>query len=119
MKYADNKLREEEARAQRYLEDVSLGALTKCCVKVLINDHLPTLLSECKPLIKSGDTERLNLMFRLLDRVGPEGIDPMLNDLENHIVSSGLNDMVVSAEVITQDSEKYVERLLGLFTRFR
>jgi cullin-5 len=77
-------------------------------------------------------------MFRLLDRVGPEGIDPMLNDLENHIVSSGLNDMVkililclvtkifyennifqiASAEIITQDSEKYVERLLSLFTRF-
>ena len=26
--------------------------------------------------------------------------------------------MITSAEIITQDSEKYVERLLGLFTRF-
>lgn len=79
---------------------------------------MTTLLSECSPLIKSGETERLNLMFRLLDRVGPEGIDSMLNDLENHIISSGLNDMIASAEVITQDSEKYVERLLELFTTF-
>lgn len=119
MKYADSKLREEEARAQRYLESVSYNALTKCCVQTLIKDHLPTLLSECYPLIRAGETERLTLMFRLLDRVGSEGIDPMLNDLESHIVSSGLNDMIESAEIISQDSEKYVERLLALFTRFR
>lgn len=43
----------------------------------------------------------------------------MLDDLENHIVSEGLNDMIACAEIITQDSEKYVERLLDLFNKFR
>lgn len=119
MRYADIKLREEETRAQRYLEPISVSALTDCCVKTLIKDHLPTLLAECCPLIKSGETEKLNLMFRLLDRVGAEGVDPMLSDLENHIVTAGLNDMVACAEIITQDSEKYVERLLDLFKKFR
>ncbi|KAL7038687.1 hypothetical protein ACKWTF_009660 [Chironomus riparius] len=117
MKYADAKLREEEARAARYLEPVSATGLSECCVRVLIGDHLPTLIAECRPLIEAGETERLNLMFRLLDRVSG-GVDPMLNDLENHIVSAGLSDMVASADVITQDSEKYVERLLDLFRRF-
>lgn len=117
MRYADSKLREEETRAKRYLEPASTNALAECCVRVLISDHLPTLLAECRPLIETGETERLNLMFRLLDRVRG-GVDPMLNDLENHIISAGLSDMVSSADIITQDSEKYVERLLDLFRRF-
>lgn len=82
MRYADTKLREEEARAQRYLEPSSFDGLKAACVSVLVNDPLPTLLAECTPLIKSGDTERLQLMFRLLDRV-TDGVEPMLNDLGN------------------------------------
>lgn len=80
MRYADTKLREEEARAQRYLEPSSFDGLKAACVAVLVKDPLPTLLAECTPLIKSGDTERLQLMFRLLDRV-TDGVEPMLNDL--------------------------------------
>lgn len=117
MRYADAKLREEEARAKRYLEPGSASALAQCCVSVLIGDHLPTLLAECPPLIQAGEIERLQLMFRLLDRV-PGGVDPMLRDLEYHIVAAGLGDMLASADIITQDSEKYVERLLDLFRRF-
>lgn len=124
MRYADVKLREEEARAKRYLETSSFNALAKCCVSVLIEDHLSTLLSECPSLIKCGETERLQLMFRLLDRVPSDpdgtakGIDPMLRDLEKHIIETGLDDMKSASDVITQDSEKYVERLLDLFRRF-
>jgi cullin 5 len=117
MRYADTKLREEETRAHRYLEPSSASPLAQCCISVLIGDHLPTLLAECPPLIEAGETDRLQLMFRLLDRVSG-GVDPMLNDLENHIVEAGLADMVSAADIITQDSEKYVERLLELFRRF-
>lgn len=116
MRYADNKLREEEARAQRYLEAGSNRVL-QCCVKVLVGDTLPVLLAECAPLIKAGETERLQLMFRLLERV-PEGVQPMLHELEAHITSAGLADMIAAADIITQDSEKYVERLLDLFRKF-
>ncbi|RWS27050.1 cullin-5-like protein, partial [Leptotrombidium deliense] len=56
-------------------------------------------------------------MFRLMDRVN-DGITPMLHDLETHIVNQGLADMIASADIITQDSEKYVEQLLDLFRRF-
>ena len=56
-------------------------------------------------------------MFRLLDRVS-DGIQPMLQYLESHIIDQGLADMMASAEIITQDSEKYIEQLLELFRRF-
>lgn len=39
-------------------------------------------------------------MFSLMDKV-PSGIEPMLKDLEEHIMSAGLADMVASAETIT------------------
>lgn len=124
MRYADTKLREEEARAERYLELSSFNALAKCCVSVLIEDHLSTLLGECPALINAGETDRLKLMFRLLDRVPVDsegvnnGVGPMLINLEKHIVETGLDDMKTAADVITQDSEKYVERLLELFRKF-
>lgn len=46
-------------------------------------------------------------MFKLMDRVS-EGINPMLNDLEEHIISAGLADMVSSADVITQVGEMQI-----------
>ena len=56
-------------------------------------------------------------MLKLMDRV-TDGVTPMLKDLEEHISSAGLADMMAAVDVITQDSEKYVERLLELFRRF-
>ncbi|KAH8311019.1 hypothetical protein KR044_003885 [Drosophila immigrans] len=119
MKYADAKLREEEVRAKRYLEPSSFNILTCRLVKVLIVDHLNSIIAECPALIRDYETERLNLMFRLMDRVlDGEGVEAMMTDLQRHIKSAGLADMQSASEIITQDSEKYVERLLELFNKF-
>lgn len=40
-------------------------------------------------------------MFHLIDRV-QGGIEPMLKYLEEHIISTGLADMIAAASVITQ-----------------
>ena len=42
----------------------------------------------------------LRLMFSLMDRV-PDGITPMLQDIEEHIISQGLADMIAAADTIT------------------
>lgn len=42
----------------------------------------------------------LRLMFTLMDRV-PDGITPMLHDLEEHIIHAGLADMHDAADTIT------------------
>ncbi|KAK3560670.1 hypothetical protein QTP86_014522 [Hemibagrus guttatus] len=121
MKYADAKLREEEKRALRYLETRrecnSVQALMECCVNALVTSFKETILAECPGMIKRNETDKLHLMFSLMDKV-PSGIEPMLKDLEEHIISAGLADMVAAAETITTDSEKYVEQLLTLFNRF-
>ena len=116
--------------------------LMDCCVEVLVTTFKDTILAECPGMIKNNETEstliillrfppsyqssvptfcslftELQLMFKLMDRV-PDGINSMLKDLEEHIIAAGLDDMKQVAEIITQDSEKYVERLLELFNRF-
>ncbi|KAK6636642.1 Cullin-5 [Polyplax serrata] len=121
MKYADAKLREEEQRAKKYLESSSSSSsvevINACCVNALVSTFKATILAECAGMIKNNETEKLQLMFKLMDRV-QDGIIPMLKDLEDHIVNAGLADMLASADIITQDSEKYVERLLKLFNQF-
>ncbi|KAJ8315497.1 hypothetical protein KUTeg_007647 [Tegillarca granosa] len=104
MRYADAKLKEEESRATRYLETGwgchSVATLTECCVNVLVTAFKETILKECASMIKSNETEKLHLMFTLMDRV-PDGITPMLHDLEAYIVSQGLADMMAAADTIT------------------
>ncbi|ELT89017.1 hypothetical protein CAPTEDRAFT_219953 [Capitella teleta] len=121
MRYADAKLKEEEQRAMRYLETRkgcnSVAVLTECCVDVLVTVHKETILAECEQMIKANETDRLKLMFSLMDRVH-EGIDPMLADMEKHISAEGLADMIEAAETITTDSEQYVDKLLELFNSF-
>eukprot|EP00095_Tigriopus_kingsejongensis_P002852 maker-scaffold442_size170051-snap-gene-0.30 protein:Tk02852 transcript:maker-scaffold442_size170051-snap-gene-0.30-mRNA-1 annotation:"Cullin-5" len=120
MRYAESKLREEELRAQKYLESSSgsVQNLVKSCVDVLVTAHKETILAECAGMIKTNETDKLQLLFKLMDRVPDSGISPMLHDLEDHIYQTGIADMIESADVITQDCEKYVERLLELFRRF-
>ncbi|KAH7947879.1 hypothetical protein HPB52_016457 [Rhipicephalus sanguineus] len=112
--YAEQKLKEEEQRAAKYLESQS---------GVLVTAFREPILAECPGMIRAGETLKLQLMFGLVDRV-PDGVLPMLHDLEQHVLSQGLADMLASADIITQagklatDSEKYVEQLLDLFQRF-
>lgn len=45
-----------------------------------------------------------------MDKV-PNGIEPMLKDLEEHIVSAGLADMVAAAETITTVSVLFFNKV--------
>ncbi|ESO09577.1 hypothetical protein HELRODRAFT_97655 [Helobdella robusta] len=121
MKYADTKLKEEENRAVRYLESrkdcKSVETLVACCVKVLVADHKDEIIAQCPSMIHINEVDKLRLMFSLLDRID-DGIQEMLRYLEDHIKLQGKEDMKASAEIITTDSEQYVEKLLQLFNRF-
>ncbi len=46
-------------------------------------------------------------MFSLMDRV-PDGITPMLHDLEEHIINAGLADMHAAADTITTVSAHFL-----------
>lgn len=59
MRYADSKLREEELRAQKYLEpnSASIQRLTDCCVRVLVATFKSAILAECPQMIQHHQTD--------------------------------------------------------------
>eukprot|EP00118_Oscarella_pearsei_P008730 m.46496 g.46496 ORF g.46496 m.46496 type:complete len:786 (+) comp33701_c0_seq2:3-2360(+) len=121
MAFALEKMKEEDQRAQRYLEtskySQSAQLLHKRCVEILINEYKDQILAECPKMIAASENERLYQMFMLMMEL-PNGIEPMMGFLEAHIVRDGLADMEACAGTITSDPEKYVEKLLELFGRY-
>ena len=55
--------------------------------------HKETILAECADYIRNNETQKLQLMFKLMDRVPDEGIAPMLDDLEAHIYDNGIGNV--------------------------
>ncbi|XP_043240835.1 cullin-5-like [Amphibalanus amphitrite] len=125
MRYADSKLKEEEERGLKYLETSgdSLKKIRDQCVQLLVTRYRDSILAECPTMVRHHDTDKLSLMFGLLDRGteaggGAGGVEPMLRVVEDHIKSAGLDAMMANADTITQDCERYVEQLLELFQKF-
>ncbi|VDK74796.1 unnamed protein product, partial [Anisakis simplex] len=57
------------------------------------------------------------MLYRLIKRT-PNGIQSILDYLDEFIRTEALNDMMANAATITTDPEKYVEQLLSMFSRF-
>ncbi|XP_065837404.1 cullin-5-like [Oscarella lobularis] len=121
MTYALEKLKEEDQRALRYLETSkksdSAQKLHECCVSILIGHYKDQILAECPHMIATNENDKLFLMYNLMNEV-PDGIGPMMANVEAHIFQDGLADMQSCADTITTDPEKYVEKLLELFARY-
>ena len=121
MAWADAELKEQEERAKKYLETIkectSMATLMDVYVQVFVDSFKDLMLAEAAQMIRDNEAEKLALMFGLVDRI-PGAIDPILQDLEMHIINQGLADMKFSAETIVSDPEQYVEKLMGLFNRF-
>ncbi|VDM96638.1 unnamed protein product [Thelazia callipaeda] len=119
MIYADTKLNEEQIRASRYLESTadSIDKLVERCVEVLVYQFQEQILAECPALISEGRTDKLRLLYRLINRTS-NGIDNILKFLSAFIKAEALNDMRANSSTITTDPEKYVEQLLSMFLKF-
>lgn len=59
----------------------------------------------------------LRMLYVLLNKT-VDGIPPLLELLGSYIKTEGLNTMRNNAETIVEDSEKYVEQLLEMYTKF-
>lgn len=98
-------------------------------MRVLLTSFKSTILAECPGMIKDNETKSLShfyflnlsffiyiineltnnrfvfkelrLLFKLMDRV-TDGVATMLRNLEDHIISAGLADMISAADIITQ-----------------
>uniref|UniRef100_A0AC35UFL0 CULLIN_2 domain-containing protein n=1 Tax=Rhabditophanes sp. KR3021 TaxID=114890 RepID=A0AC35UFL0_9BILA len=117
MTFMHETLEKEKERASRYLHNdgESLTKLVETVVSVVVVQYQEQLLGQTRKLIQNGDIDKLKILFMAMN-LTETGIHSMLNCLQEFVASEGLLAMRESAKDVTTDPEKFVEKLLGLYT---
>ncbi|KAL5501399.1 CDC53_2 [Sanghuangporus vaninii] len=89
LKRAEERLKEEEDRVDRYLHAITRKTLVATCEHVLIREHAETMWEEFQKLLDFDKDEDLQRMYALLSRI-PEGLEPLRKKFEEHVKRAGL-----------------------------
>ncbi|EIW80941.1 Cullin-domain-containing protein [Coniophora puteana RWD-64-598 SS2] len=89
LKKAEERLREEEDRVERYLNTETRKMLVSKCEHVLIREHSELMWESFQSLLDYDKDEDLQRMYALLSRI-PEGLDPLRKRFEEHVKKAGL-----------------------------
>ncbi|KAI5117366.1 hypothetical protein M0805_002479 [Coniferiporia weirii] len=122
LKKAEERLKEEEDRVERYLNTVTRKTLISKCEHVLIREHAESMREEFQKLLDFDKDEDLRRMYALLSRI-PEGLEPLRKKFEEHVKKAGLSavEKLVSggdgAADENIDQKAYVDALLGVHTK--
>ena len=115
LKKAEERLREEEDRVERYLNTNTRKPLISKCEHVLIREHSKLMHESFQSLLDYDKDEDLQRMYALLARI-PDGLEPLRNKFEEHVKKAGLAAVArlvgegsAAAEV---DPKAYVDALL-------
>jgi cullin 1 len=115
LKKAEERLRDEEDRVERYLNTNTRKPLISKCEHVLIREHSKLMQESFQDLLDYDKDEDLQRMYALLARI-PDGLEPLRNKFEEHVKRAGLAAVArlvgeggAAAEV---DHKAYVDALL-------
>ncbi|KAG6841967.1 hypothetical protein C0991_004458 [Blastosporella zonata] len=116
LKKAEERLKEEKDRVERYLNTETHKPLISTCEGVLIRDHASLMWDSFQQLLDFDKDEDLQRMYVLLSRI-PEGLDPLRKRFETHVKNAGLAAVSKlvgeeGANVDTVDPKAYVDALL-------
>jgi len=120
LKKAEERLREEEDRVERYLHTGTRKLLISKCEHVLIREHAELMWENFQNLLDYDKDEDLQRMYALLSRI-PEGLEPLRKKFEEHVKKAGL--MAVAkligegASIDGLDPKAYVDALLEVHTK--
>ncbi|KAJ3755967.1 Cullin [Lentinula raphanica] len=89
LKKAEERLKEEEDRVERYLNTQTRKVLISKCEHVLIREHASLMWDSFEDLLDYDKDEDLQRMYSLLSRI-PEGLDPLRKRFEEHVKKAGL-----------------------------
>ncbi|TBU61877.1 Cullin-domain-containing protein [Dichomitus squalens] len=89
LKKAEERLREEEDRVERYMNTNTRKALINKCEQVLIREHAELMWDSFQGLLDYDKDEDLQRMYALLSRI-PEGLEPLRKRFEEHVKRAGL-----------------------------
>ncbi|KAK7040956.1 ubiquitin ligase (cullin) of SCF [Paramarasmius palmivorus] len=118
LRKAEDRLREEEDRVERYLHTKTRKELVSKCEEVLIRDHAELMWESFQKLLDFDKDEDLQKMYALLSRI-PEGLEPLRKRFEAHVKQSGLaaiTKLVGEGGQNTENMEPkvYVDALLAV-----
>ena len=120
LKKAEERLKEEEDRVDRYLHTTTRKTLITKCEHVLIRDHAETMQEEFQKLLDFDKDEDLQRMYTLLARI-PEGLEPLRKKFEEHVKKAGLAAVAklvgeggASAAAESLEPKAYVDALLDV-----
>jgi len=116
LKKAEERLREEENRVERYLHGKTRKELISKCENVLIREHGELMWESFQTLLDYDKDEDLQRMYSLLSRI-PEGLEPLRKRFEAHVKNAGLAAIAKlvgegGANVDSLDPKAYVDALL-------
>ena len=115
LKKAEERLREEEDRVERYLNTNTRKPLISKCEHVLIREHSKLMHESFQSLLDYDKDEDLQRMYALLARI-PDGLEPLRNKFEEHVKKAGLAAvarLVGGGAAATEiDPKAYVDALL-------
>ncbi|KAE9389355.1 Cullin-domain-containing protein [Gymnopus androsaceus JB14] len=92
LKKAEDRLREEEDRIERYLHTKTRKELISKCEHVLIREHSELMWESFQKLLDFDQDEDLQRMYALLSRI-PEGLEPLRKRFEAHVKQAGLSSV--------------------------
>jgi cullin 1 len=118
LKKAEERLKEEEDRVERYLNTQTRKGLISKCEHVLIREHSELMWESFQSLLDFDKDEDLQRMYALLSRI-PEGLEPLRKKFEEHVKKAGqaaVSKLVgeAGASVDTLDPKAYVDALLDV-----
>ncbi|KAJ8593849.1 Cullin-domain-containing protein [Rhizopogon salebrosus TDB-379] len=116
LKKAEERLKEEEDRVDRYLNTETRKQLVSKCEHVLIRQHSNLMWESFQSLLDFDKDEDLQRMYALLSRI-PEGLEPLRKKFEEHVKKAGLAAVAKllgegSEGVDSLDPKAYVDALL-------
>jgi cullin 1 len=89
LKKAEERLKEEEDRVERYLHTTTRKLLITECEHVLVHAHAELMWENFQSLLDYDKDEDLQRMYSLLSRI-PEGLEPLRRKFEEHVKRTGL-----------------------------
>ena len=117
MKKAEQRLDEEKERVGLFLLNEIMSPLMKTCDGALIGDHCAILRDEFQLLLDNDKVQDMARMYKLLARI-PEGLDPLRQKFEAHVLNAGLAAVVKVSSASDMEPKTFVEALLEVHTKY-
>ncbi|KAN0127343.1 Cullin domain containing protein [Lactarius tabidus] len=121
LRKAEERLKEEEDRVERYLHTTTRKLLINKCEHVLVRAHADLMWESFQSLLDYDKDEDLQRMYSLLSRI-PEGLEPLRRKFEEHVKRTGLAAVAKlvgtdSAAIEALEPKAYVDALLEVHSK--